>query len=386
MNKILKEFCCGCKLCLGFANVELIEDEKGFVHPEGENDGCLKKVCPCFGAQIPQMDSSMIWGRYLKAYLGWSSDDAVRFESSSGGVLTEVACFLLRTQRVDYIIQTCADPTDPTKTVTQLSSTEDEVKQCSGSRYSISHPLSVLSRLDLSKKYALIGKPCDITAFRNYSRINPDIKNSIIYTLSFFCAGLPSKQAQEKLLKELGVSNRDLVSLQYRGKGWPGYAIGKDRRGVEYSIDYNSSWSKILGRDTMKFCRFCLDGIGELADISCGDAWYLDQEKMPDFREKPGRNIVFARTQVGLDILQGMAEDQCVSLRETSLTDLRFIQSYQFERRGSMRAKMMAMRLCGKPVPHYDKYILTSYQKSLTFRKRLRFFLGTVKRVLQNKI
>ena len=50
--------------------------------------------------------------------------------------------------------------------------------------------------------------------------------------MSFFCAGLPSIDAQKKLLEEMGCNSR-VVSLRYRGNGWPGYATANLENGKQ---------------------------------------------------------------------------------------------------------------------------------------------------------
>ena len=386
MNKLLSEFCCGCMLCSSVDKATLTKDAKGFYHPQSGDEEFLKSVCPCYGNQLAQMDSSQIWGKHIAAYYGWSSNNEVRYKASSGGILTEIASYLLETKKVDYIIQTGADLDEQTKTVTRISATADEVKNCCGSRYAISHPLDVIGKLDLSKKYAFIGKPCDVTALRNYIKIKPKVGESIKYILSFYCAGLPSEKAQEELLRQLNVSKADLRQLQYRGDGWPGYATAIDTNGESHSMDYNSSWGKILGRDVMKVCRFCLDGVGELADIACGDAWYLTADNKPNFTEADGRNIVFARTQCGDDLLKEISAKGLIELQSANLNELRYSQTFQLERRASMAAKLLALKIMCHPAPKYNKSALKLYKKELPFNRRTKLFLGTIKRIIKGKI
>ena len=386
MDKILSEYCCGCMLCSSVGEATLNKDAKGFYHPQFGDEEFLTSVCPCYGNQLTQMDPSQIWGKHIAVYYGWSSNNEVRYSASSGGVLTQIACYLLETKKVDYIIQTSVDADEQTKTVTKISSTVDEVEDCCGSRYSISNPLDVIGNLDLSKTYAFIGKPCDVTVLRNYIKIKPQVGKSIKYILSFFCAGLPSEKAQDELLRQLNVSKGDLKRLQYRGNGWPGYATAIDKNDGIHSMDYNSSWGKILGRDVMKACRFCLDGIGELADISCGDAWYLTSDNRPNFTEAEGRNIVFARTQCGDELLKEISSKGLIELPSANLNELRYSQTFQLERRASMAAKLLALKIMRHPVPKFNKVSIKLYKKEIAFKRRAKLFLGTIKRVMQGKI
>ena len=386
MRKVLEQYCVGCGLCESFGKAVLNKTDKGFSYPIIGDEDWLMKICPCSGMQEKNMDFSNIWGRTESVYYGWSSDPDVRNMASSGGVLTEIASYLLETGLVDAVIHICADPNDPTKTICCQSSCRSEVLLRCGSRYSISHPLEDIAKIDRSKKYVFIGKPCDIVCLRNYMEMDHTLNDCIVYLLSFFCAGLPSTDAQDKLMEQIGCPREKCVSLRYRGDGWPGVTKVVDIDGNSYQMDYISSWGKILGRDIMKMCRFCIDGIGEAADISCGDAWYLTSDQKPIFTEAAGRNIIFARTSKGKKLLEDMIKIGKIEVAEASIEDLRHMQTYQWDRRATMLDKYMAMRLLNKSVPHYGIRNMYEYSKSVGLKKHIRIFTGLIKRILRGKI
>lgn len=386
MDKVIHDYCVGCGLCQSLEKAELVEDKKGYMSPVTGDRKWLYDVCPAGGSQCRNMDFEHIWGRTESVYYAWSFDPILRKKASSGGALTEIASYLLESHRVDAVLHTCAANEDPTKTVVCISTTRDELIARSGSRYAISRPLSMIANLDDKKKYAFIGKPCDVTALKNYQRINPDAAQMITITLSFFCAGLPSQDAQVKLIREMGCDGK-IKSLRYRGDGWPGYATATQYDGKVFKMDYNTSWGQILGRDIMKMCRFCLDGIGEMADISCCDAWYLTNDNKPDFSEADGRNAVFCRSKLGEQIIK-----ECSQSGKLVVSDfpdyedkLQYMQFYQRDRRATMFAKYLAMKLCFKPFPRYRIKVL-KYQKDISLMRRLKILKGTIERVLKGKI
>lgn len=386
MKKYLSEYCVGCGLCESCAKASCNVDEKGFMHPQEGDENWLKAVCPSAGRQQKWMDFSDIWGRTRSVYYGWSAEQHTRQMASSGGVITEIASWMLENKIADAVLHICTDPDDPTKTICCESTSREEVTLRSGSRYAISHPLQYISNIDHRKRYVFIGKPCDVAALRNYMEIDTELGKSIILTLSFFCAGLPSTTAQDKLIAHLGCSKDNLVSLRYRGDGWPGYTTAVDRYGRNYQTDYATSWGSILGRDIMKMCRFCLDGIGEAADISCGDAWHLTPEKKPDFRESDGRNVIFARTEKGEKLLDEIVKDGRVCVSPAPVENLKYIQMYQWDRRATMVDKVLAMRLLGRSVPRYNLKNLFLYAKKVSIKRHYAIFKGTVKRILEGKI
>lgn len=384
MNKYQK-FCTGCGLCTTLGKSKLKQDKKGFFYPES-NDNIFKDVCPISGVHTKLLDKDDIWGKNEAVYLGWSNNPDIRKKASSGGVLTEVACYLLKSKKVDAIIQIGTDPSNPVKTKLFFSMTERDVISHCGSRYGISSPLIELNKIERGKRYAFIGKPCDVVALRNYFNIKPEMKETIPYLLSFFCMGLPSDIAQVNLLKRLNCEN--CISLDYRGNGWPGFATAIDEQNNIHQITYDESWGKILGRDLMPACKFCIDGIGEMADISCGDAWYLTKENKPDFSEHMGRNVVFARTVQGNMLLNEMKKENLIFLKEYEKyqVELPLIQKSQWNRRREMQSRILAMKLLLKSSPSYNKTVLSKYSRGLSLKDRLRIIISTGKRILKGKV
>ena len=390
---LYKEYCTGCGLCMTTLKKSYNEDEKGYVTPHlNETDTAFCSiVCPAGGNALKKYQDGSIWGKYKRIVLGWSNNDRIRKCSSSGGVLTTICLYLLEKGIVDGIIQTKRSSKDIRKTETILSRTKEDVLACMGSRYTTSSPLMDLNGLMKSgETYAFVGKPCDVSALRIFmEEMKPDWKEQIEYLFSFFCAGQPSIQANNKLVSALGGNNiEECVDLQYRGNGWPGFAALTKKDGSAKQMDYETSWMKILGRDVRKICRFCADGTGELADISCGDAWFLGANGRPDFTERAGRNVILARTEKGTTLLK---EIEGVGMIVTESFDpekdgLRKMQPYHYTRKASLQVYKWALRLCGRSFPLYDNNKLAKFAKGFSIKQKVLRFGGTVQRVLKGTI
>lgn len=390
---LYKEFCTGCGLCKGTRKKTFIEDDKGYLTPnliETDSSFC-SKVCPSGGYALKNYQNGTIWGRFRFAYLGWSTDSLIRIESSSGGVLTSLCCYLLDNKMVDGIIHTRKSKDDIRKTETVISRTKADILSCMGSRYTTSSPL--LDLFDMIKEgehYAFVGKPCDVSALRIYmNEVDTQIKKQIKYLFSFFCAGQPSINANNNLVKALGGDNlQDCVDLQYRGNGWPGYATLTKKDGSKEQMDYETSWMKILGRDVRKICRFCADGTGELADISCGDAWFLGANGRPDFAERPGRNVIFARTEAGSTLLNETIKAGYIEATafEPDEEGLRKMQPYHFTRKASLMVYKYALKICGREFPKYDNGKLRRFARGFSFNQKVLRFGGTIHRIIKGKI
>jgi len=389
-NKIAQNLCIGCGLCHSEINVSFEKKETGFLkikEPLTEDQEVfIDRVCPVLGKNGADNHITDIWGKRKAIYQGFATDTEVRRKASSGGMITALGMYLLSSRKVDGVIHISRDENTVYGTKTIISTTYKEIIKSLGSRYSISSPWYDLKHLvESDKKYLAIGKPCDIAALKS-AQTNLGLYPNIIYLISFFCAGMPSDRANRTLLRELKCTEDNCRSLDYRGNGWPGYAVAVDSEGHEHQMEYSNSWGGILGRDVHNFCRICNDGIGLNADISCGDGWYIKDNK-PDFSEHDGRNIVIARNDKGEKLLQEAQDAGYINVSPwDDVSELKVIQYYQYTRRATMRAKLMAYRLFGKTTPEYDRKTVNELSKLIPFKKRVHIFLGTVKRAVKGRI
>ena len=288
---------------------------------------------------------------------------------------------------VDAVIHVGRSKENVVATEVSISESADEVYQKMGSRYAASSPLiRFLQMIDANKKYAFVGKPCDIVALNNYLERNQEIKKSIILKISFFCAGVPSKSANERLLKRMGTNSDDCIRLDYRGNGWPGFATAINKKGTAVQITYDESWGEILGREVNRFCKFCVDGVGSFADIACGDAWYKTSDNKPDFTEHEGRNITFARTEIGQDVINKCLANGYLVEMEYDINELQYVQQHQFSRRTQVYNRIMGLKLCHRDYPYFNLKELREFSMKLPVSAKLRITLGTIKRILTGKM
>ena len=138
LNDIVENgLCIGCGLCKSIAgedNLKMEMSDKGRLEPKEiktlnkETLDQIKLVCPgLVGEGLPEdlvtKDSKfdLIWGDYLSLFYAWSSDNKIRFESSSGGLLNGLSLYLLEKKTVNFILHTVSDPKKPMRNISQFS-------------------------------------------------------------------------------------------------------------------------------------------------------------------------------------------------------------------------------------------------------------------------
>lgn len=361
----------------------------GFIRPtlnrpltQEEDDAAISV---CSGAAIDQCHDGRnyhdTWGPLIKVEVGHAADPDVRFRGSSGGVISAIAIHLLETDQVDYVLHTRASATDPLSNTSAASSTRAEVLSSAGSRYAPSSPLADLeAHLRAGRRFAFIGKPCDVASLRRMALRDPRIDRQIPIMISFFCAGTPSKSGAQAVLNDLGVKNSELTAFVFRGNGWPGLTRAVLADGSEATMDYHSSWGNILSRHLQFRCKICPEGVGEFADIVCADAWH-GKDGYPDFAERDGRGLVISRTDRGQRLIADAVMAGSIEVAHQPLEDIRLMQPYQHNRRRGVLARLFALRLKHRPIPEYRGLHLWGPLLRTSPLWLLRNFGGTYRRV-----
>ncbi len=348
----------------------------------------IDAVCP--GANIRHSAGDLeaeyhpVWGPLVGVRLGWSKDDELRRNASSGGGLSAILAQLLTTGAVDYVVQTSVSPESPVRNALKISTGRDDVFHSAGSRYAPSSPLEDIGkRLDADGRFAFVGKPCDVAGLRQLARHDPRVNEKVPYMLAFMCAGVPSYRGTSALLKEMGVTDEaDIAAFRYRGDGWPGFATAELSDGRRFQMDYDTSWGSILNRHLQFRCKICPDGIGEFADIVCADGWHCDDNGNPMFDEQDGRSIVLTRTRKGEELVMEAIDAGMLVTQPLSIDAIAQMQPFQARRKGMVLPRLAAMAAVRRKRPRFADLALAENTRRLGLKESLRSLLGTLRRLL----
>lgn len=273
--------CYGCGMCAsvctkGIIKIELNQD--GFYEPILESaeqctncELCLR-VCPFHNRETDSKATDSI-----VAYAGWSKDDEIRKQSSSGGISFEIGSHLIKNG-----FSVCAVKYNATEQRAKhfIAKKEEDLIASIGSKYIQSYTVEAFKSINRREKNLVIGTPCQIDAFRRYIKLFHCEDNFIL--MDFFCHAVPSMNMWQQYLqmqeKEIG----KIVDVKWRTKdfGWhdswamklegeQGNITSRKSKGdVFYKLflgDYCSNPA------CSKNCRF--KHCNSSADIRIGDAW-----------------------------------------------------------------------------------------------------------------
>lgn len=383
--------CSGCGLCesiSGAGRVEMKLTQQGFMRPVVINpidvttEKIVRRSCPGVLVEhdMPLHDYHPIWGALKTVQTGFATDKEIRRLGSSGGVISALANYLLDSNQVDFVAQMAVSVTDPLANDLQLSFRREDVLRAAGSRYAPSAPLRrVVELLDSGKRFAFVGKPCDVAALRQFGRLDDRVSRQIPFMLSFMCAGIPSQNGTRELLRKMGVEPSEVKSFRYRGDGWPGKARAVTHSGESHEMDYNSSWGSVLNRHLQFRCKICPDGTGEFADVVCADAWY-GKDGYPEFDEKDGRSLVLGRTDRGVELIRKATDAGSVIVADLAVEEIAAMQPYQVDRKRVVLGRVLATRLALGRAPSYRNMGLLKASIQSNFVVLIRNVLGTFRR------
>lgn len=360
---VADDLCIGCGACTALVpGLVMRLSADGRLHPswrsgfaDSSSGACgvdeFTQVCPAVSVFLRREAGakwSDVFGPYVRAYVGTARDEKFRFAGSSAGVLTALSAWGLESGTVDAVhsVGKLAGSA-PYASATSFSDSS-AVLDHAGSRYT---PAALLEgeSIDPSKMY--VGRPCEISSVRALSRRDPAGRDPL--TLSFFCAGVPSSLATDRLVGALGIETNDVKGIRYRGMGWPGQFVVETHSGVVGRANYETSWGQYLGRDLPWRCKICPDGLGMDADVAVGDYWHCDERGFPKFEGAAPRSVVIARTRRGEAFLRAAADAGYVSLNPIELSLVSSVQPLQLRRRQTILARLLASRLAGVRVPSF---------------------------------
>ena len=324
--------CCGCGTCVGVCPAEAIDIHVSAgiyqprINPEKCNScGLCIKSCPghlvdfeslCRSAFGKPPENSLI-GNHLGCYVGHSSNEAIRYNSASGGIATRLLVYAIENDLIDGALVTRARKGKPLMPEGFIARTVDDVIAASKTKYcpvAINTGLREILRED--GRYAVVGLPCHIHGIRKAEQVFKVLRKRIVLRIGLLCSHMVSFEGVDSLLTKLHIPKGAVTELNYRGEGWPGFMSISTLDGSKRTLPLIRSWHAYWPVFSSFFftpfrCTMCPDQAAELADVSLGDAW------LPEFKsDTSGESLIVIRTKAASDFFAALNLGKAVHMKE----------------------------------------------------------------------
>ena len=220
-----KEDCCGCYACYNICPKECItmeSDNEGFWYPKIDKDKCIncnlcEKVCP-----IINKPNSSLYEK--KSYAVFNKNEKIRLESSSGGIFSLLAEYVINNHGNVY--GAVFDEDFNVKHV-KINILQD-INLLRGSKYVQSRINDIFKsiKFDLKNNKIVLftGTPCQIAGLQSFLQKKYD--NLIL--MDIVCHGVPSPLVWQQYINELKQNyKQNIKSIYFRDKstGWKTYSV-----------------------------------------------------------------------------------------------------------------------------------------------------------------
>ena len=295
-----KKECTGCCVCSNACPVNAIimqSDNNGFIYPKINYDICIHcGIC----IRVCQGRKKVIKESITKVYAAWSKDDDLRYTSTSGGVFSELAKYVLK--KGGKVVGAAYDNANSVEHI--LIDDIDKLSLLRQSKYVQSDSKDIYKKvkyaLDQSEFVLFCGTPCQIAGLRSYL----GVKYKNLLMISFIWLGVNSPKAFKSWLKDIECKEKNKVKkvwFKYKDKGWKKSPLCTriDFYDGKYKVYYglnNTFMNGYIGhhfyvRPSCNCCNF--KGLAYGADIVVADFWGRNDQ------EDKGVSLVIVNNEFG---------------------------------------------------------------------------------------
>jgi ferredoxin len=310
--------CTGCAACTAACPTMAISmhpDAEGFLRPKINAEICTdcdlcRKICPVNrtnaseNAPLERPER----GRPLNVFAAWHLDEAIRHESSSGGVFTALAENILA--RGGVVAGAAFDDNLVVRHI--LVENTNDLHRLRGSKYVQSEiPLALYHQIrDRLKQGQLVffsGTPCQVaglTSFLGKSYAN-------LFCCDIACHGVPSPLLLARYVRYNQARGEQLVKISFRdkAKGWKHSGIRRHLHNGEskFTAVFSDPFMSAFHRDyALRFSCYVCQFASSIrpGDLTIADFWGV-AERYPEYDcDDKGTSLILVNTEKGRDWLE----------------------------------------------------------------------------------
>ncbi len=355
LEKEKKELCTGCRACENICPsgaITMDSDKEGFWYPVCNENVCLQcgkceEVCPISERKTTEFGNRR--KKHIHIYAAWSLNEETRYQSTSGGIFSELAMAVL--DRGGSVCGAVYDERHMVRHV--ITDTRQDIKKLRQSKY-VQSDMGTVCRgikncLKQNKMLLFCGTPCQCEGVLRYCREEKvDIEK--LYLIDFICRGSNSPKVYRKFLEELEQRYQaDITKVWFKNKtyGWNrfstkieffnGAAYLRDRYHDTYIRGYIEE--NLYIRPSCAACRF--KGFERNADITLADFWGVKLEGRME-ESDGGTSMVMIHTNQGEKLWKAILPHLYWSEKELEEVVDGNVCFYHSVRQGKHREQFMA--------------------------------------------
>ena len=301
--------CGACKNACAYSAISLIVNREGFLFPLIDIRRCVDcglcvSVCPLSHPKQPRIP--------LKCFAARSKEEAILYNSSSGGVVSTIARNMV--MATHGVVYGCVLDNLVARHV--RVDTLDQLHRLTGSKYIQSDCGNAFAQcandLRQGKDVLYIGTPCQISGLKSF--LKKDYDN--LLTIALICHGVGSPFVFQKYCREIGrqLTNK-IIDFKFRDKrrGWRksvNVAVLDDGSEIVLGVYDETDFGRaFISKGCLrKSCYNCVHKEGRHgADIVVGDFWGIERLKTR-FNDDKGVSCVIVYSKKGID---AVSIDEC---------------------------------------------------------------------------
>lgn len=307
-----KTQCCGCASCASICPwncIRMMADECGFEYPVVNGVRCTDcglclKVCPL---QHPENKEA---AEPISVNAAWSKDDGLRFESTSGGVFSELAFYVIE-QGGAAAGAAYDENNDIRHTIVFKKEDVALIRQSKYAQSEIGDVYREIRKLVSTRPVLFCGTPCQVAGLLRFFGKVPEN----LITVDFICRGMNSPKAYRAYLQEIEDRYHAKVSrvwFKYKIDGWKksprctridlknGKKIIQKRENNPFMYGYLGP--NLYIRPSCSDCKY--KGSSRVSDITVGDFWEVDSSLDND----RGTSMLQINTPKGGDLIEAVSD------------------------------------------------------------------------------
>lgn len=310
--------CTGCAACFAackFDALRMIPDDEGFLRPVVDVDAC--RECSACTNKCPVVTYPELSRMQEPEIYAIRAADDVRAMSSSGGVFPLLAKWMLG--RGGVVAGAIIDYSDDLHVKHVVSDDESTVREMSSSKYvqseiDASVYTDITNALKAGRDVLFSGCPCQVAGV--YAYVGKRKYDGTLYTMDFFCHGVPSPAIYEKYLRETyGDRMSEIERFDFRDKsvfGWSTCINVYFKDGTEEHIHmdedpyYQMFLPCAMQRPSCAVCMF--SKLPRRADMSVGDFWGCENYDR-NLNDGKGTSFALVNSTQGLKMFHSIRND-----------------------------------------------------------------------------